>query len=416
MPIHDDRDCDEALAGAGQRGVLARGLGRSYGDAAQNAGGTVLAMAGGRGAVRLDGATGIVTAGAGVTVEALLHELGPRGWFVPVTPGTRHVTVGGLVAADVHGKNHHRDGSWMGHTLAITLASPQGDRTRLAPDTDVAAFWATAGGMGLTGVVTECTFQAVPISSSAMVVDTVRRPDLDAVMAAVVAAEARSRYAVAWIDPSARGRGVVTAADHAPAAGPLRHVPRPRLAAPPIRVIGPRSIRAFNEVWFRRAPVQRLGQLQSISAFFHPLDGVEDWNRLYGRRGFVQWQCVVPDGAEEVLRRVLERLDRAGAASFLTVLKRFGAGDPGPLSFPMPGWTLALDVPAAVEGLSTALDAADDAIVAAGGRLYLAKDCRMRPELLPVMYPRLDEWRAVRERLDPGRRLQSDLGRRLGLV
>jgi decaprenylphospho-beta-D-ribofuranose 2-oxidase len=176
------------------------------------------------------------------------------------------------------------------------------------------------------------------------------------------------------------------------------------------------SIRAFNEFWFRKAPAHRTDQIQTITQFFHPLDLVNGWNRLYGPRGFVQWQCVVPDGAEDTIRTAFERLNRIGAASFLTVLKRFGAGNPGPLSFPQPGWTLALDIPAATRGLASTLDELDRLVADAGGRLYLAKDSRMDPALLPVMYPRLDEWRAVRERLDPAGALQSDLGRRLGLV
>jgi decaprenylphospho-beta-D-ribofuranose 2-oxidase len=422
-------EVERLVAAPPPRGVIARGLGRSYGDAAQNAGGAVVLCTGLDAIRRLDLESGVVTAGSGVSLDRLMRLLLPLGWFVPVTPGTRHVTVGGAIAADIHGKNHHRDGSLGAHLAGLRLRTP-GATLHLSPEERPELFWATVGGMGLTGVILEAEIRLQRVTTSRIRVDTERAADLDDVMARMAADDERYQYSVAWIDCLARGRSlgrsVLTRGDHAGVAElprrqraePLEFSPRTRLAVPPRMPCGllhPLGVRLFNEAWFRRAPALERGRIVPLSSFFHPLDGVERWNVLYGPAGFVQHQLVVPFGAEEVVRRALEALSAAGAASFLAVLKRFGAGTPGPLSFPRPGWTLALDIPVGDPGLGALLDRIDEDVAAAGGRLYLAKDARMRPDLLPVMYPRLDEWRALRERLDPGGVLRSDLSRRLGL-
>lgn len=421
--------------GAPGRGLVARGLGRSYGDAAQNAGGTVLDGTWLDAVHAADLERGIVTVGGGISLQTLMERFVPLGWFVPVTPGTRLVTVGGAIAADIHGKNHHVDGSFCSHVHAFTLVTPTGTRT-VTPGDDPDLFWATAGGMGLTGLVLDLTLQLIPIETSAMVVDTERAADLDDCMARMEERDAEYRYSVAWIDCLARGRhvgrSVLTRGEHATSAllegagraaarfGPGLRAYYPRELpgvpfTPPVRLLSRAGVEAFNEAWFRKAPRERRGEIQSIQTFFHPLDGVREWNRLYGPRGFTQYQFVVPSGAEEALRSIVRSLSSHRVPSFLTVLKRFGAADPGHLSFPTKGWTLAIDIPLGLPGLCELLDGFDEEVASAGGRIYLAKDGRLRPELLETMYPRLDEWREICDRLDPARTFSSDLDRRLSL-
>ena len=422
---------DAAAAG---RPVLARGLGRSYGDAAQSAGGLVIDTTRCSRTITWDGRTGLLRAEGGLSIDSLLRWSVPQGWFVPVTPGTRHVTLGGALAADVHGKNHHRDGAFTEAVESFTLLTAGGPRT-VERDRDKAAFWATAGGMGLTGVVLDMTMRLLRIETASMVVETERTHDLDACMAAMTDGDEDHRYSVAWVDCLARGgnlgRSVLTRGDHAglrdleckahrgAGADPLHFSPRQIASVPftpPVSPLTALTVSAFNEAWYRRAPRTRRRTIETISGFFHPLDGIGDWNRLYGPRGFTQYQFVVPFGAEDVVRAVIEALSSKRCPAFLAVLKRFGPGDEAPLSFPARGWTLAVDLPLAVPGLGQLLDRFDDRVVEAGGRVYLAKDGRVRATALEAMYPRIDEWRSVRDELDPDGLFVSDLGRRLGLV
>lgn len=404
--------------------VIARGLGRSYGDPAQVSGGTVL---------RCDISDvgtiddeGVLDVGAGATLDELLAQSMPQGWFVPVTPGTRQVTIGGAVAADVHGKNHHVDGSFASHVRAMRLVTPTGVTT-ISPDTDAELFWATMGGMGLTGVVTSVTLKLLKIETDRVLVDTERFSTLDGVMSEMTSGDQNHRYSVAWVDCMTRGanlgRAVLTRGEHARASDVPSislHAPAPaRVSIPfnaPNGLLNPLTIRAFNEAWFRRAPKHEFAKLESVSAFFHPLDGVRDWNRLYGRRGFVQYQFCVSEDSGETVRHAIERLASSGLASFLAVLKRFGPSNPGPLSFPMPGWTLALDLPVGPASLPRVLDDLDEMVLSAGGRIYLAKDARLSPEKMRAMYPELDAFREVKNRVDPEHTMTSDLARRLELV
>jgi decaprenylphospho-beta-D-ribofuranose 2-oxidase len=427
--VHGEEEARAFLRERSPRGVLARGLGRSYGDAAQNAGGHVLDMTTADRVLAVDLATGEIDVEAGISLDRLMNLFVPMGFFVPVTAGTRYVTVGGAIAADIHGKNHHRVGSFSQHVRWLDLLTADGEVRRIGPDTDPELFWATAGGMGLTGVILRARVAMKPIESSRIVVDTDRTPDLDSLMTLLTETDHLYDYSVAWIDCVAKGsrmgrsvltRGRFARRDELPArqqADPLRYSGSVKLSAPdvfPPGLLNLATVAAFNEVWYRKAPRRKRDQLQTIPTFFHPLDGVGAWNRIYGPRGFVQYQFTVPNGCEEALREAMVRISSSGTASFLAVLKRFGDGNPGLLSYPSPGWTLALDIPV-VPGLAALLDGLDELVVEAGGRIYLAKDSRVRPELFAQMYPQLEDFRAVRKRVDPDGVFTSDLARRLSL-
>jgi decaprenylphospho-beta-D-ribofuranose 2-oxidase len=420
-------DVDRASV-ATPRGLIARGLGRAYGDAAQNAGGVVLDT---EALDLLDtdalADRGVVRCGAGVSIARLLAQLVPEGWVPPVMPGTASVTIGGAIAADVHGKNHHADGSFSAHIERLALWTPAGIR-QCGPGDPV--FAATAGGMGLTGVVLEAELRMRPVQTAWMRTSAVIGEDLEAVMAGLADADRSYRYSVAWIDVLARGRrlgrGVLDLGDHAAlddlapdrrssarayAPGTLGRVP----FVAPRNLLHPAAMRAFNQLWFARARMHRDG-LTPLWTFFHPLDGLAAWNRLYGPGGLVQYQFVVPLAADRVVKETIELLAARRAPVFLAVLKRFGPSDGGPLSFPCAGWTLALDMPARARDLPALLRDLDARVAEAGGRVYLAKDARLSPGTLRIMYPRLAEWQAIRAQIDPERMLASDLARRLELV
>jgi decaprenylphospho-beta-D-ribofuranose 2-oxidase len=333
------------------------------------------------------------------------------------------------VAADVHGKNHHRDGSIGSHVVELDLVDGTGQLQTLRPTSPT--FGAVVGGMGLSGVVTRVRLRMRPVETASLTVHTRRTANLDDTMAALVAADQEHRYTVAWLDTlsagASFGRGVLTSGDHSSAGseggsasgeptplhdfGTGRVLPGPPWAPPAL--LTRRRVRLFNEAYYRAAPSRPTVSQESVGSFFHPLDVISGWNRIYGRTGFLQYQFAVAD--ESCVRHVIEMFQRAGVPGFLAVLKRFGPGTGGaPLSFPTPGWTLALDMPA-LPGVRDVLDAADDYLVAHGGRLYLAKDSRVKPDLVPFMYPHLDHWRELREQLDPHHVFASDLSRRLNL-
>ena len=414
-----------------QRGVVPRGLGRSYGDAAQNAGGTTLDLTRMNRILSVDAAAEppTVTAQAGVSIDALMRALLPFGLWVPVLPGTRQVTVGGAIAADVHGKNHHTQGSFGNHVRSLDLLMADGEVRTMTPDGGTGPlFWATVGGMGLTGAVLAATIVLQRTETAYFTVDTDRTADLDDLMARMSDGDDAYTYSVAWFDAVTRGRhlgrAVLTRGNKARLAdlpAKLRRQDPLRFVAPslgtmpevfPNRMVNQATARAFSEFWYRKAPRHRVGEVQNITQFFHPLDIVAEWNRVYGPHGFLQYQFVVPFAAGETFRRCVRMIVESGHLSCLNVLKRFGPGNPAPLSFPMPGWTLTVDLPIEA-GLDKLCDALDEQVISVGGRVYLAKDSRLSASAFRQMYPRLDDFLTVRREVDPQGIFNSDLARRL---
>ena len=496
-----------AASPATRGGAIARGAARSYGDAAQNGGGTVIDATALRGEIALlekrgevalresdsssagmagphisawvagtaggDGpaarAPALVRAGAGRTFAELLVWLAARGLTLPVVPGTRHLTVGGAIGSDVHGKNHSRDGSFARHVASFILCTPAEGPLLVSPERHPELFDATLGGMGLTGVVVEATLRLAPLRNPRAVADIDRLDTLELALAGVASEQSR-RYTIAWVDllgeGATFGRAVLTRSDEGPAmeaggreegrwrrwsrggvslggsgrargfadeksrgvvavaeAGATPISLHPRLTVPrgfPGGVLRPAAVRAFNALHWHSAPRRARGRTLSMGAQLFPLDALGEWSRLYGPAGMVQYQFAVPRGEEETLLRVVHLLRARRAPMYLAVLKGFGPGGrafekSGPLSFPLEGLTLAIDLPAGAPGLRRALDDADELVAGAGGRVYLAKDSRLRPATLAAMYPQLERFRELRGRVDPDGVLRSDMGRRLGL-
>jgi FAD/FMN-containing dehydrogenase len=414
----------EAVGEAVVTGSVARGNGRAYGDAAIGASRTV-AMTGFDRVRSFDPATGRLRLEAGVLLSDIIETFGPRGFLPFVVPGTRFVTVGGAIAADVHGKNHHCEGGFGRYVDSILLRTGQGDTIEASREQNPDAFFATIGGMGLTGIILEATMRLRPVETGWIRERVISAADLDAAMRALDAGDSAT-YSVAWIDCVARGgdlgRSLIYLGEHARAdeletgADRFPAGKAPGLAVPidlPSITLNQYSVRAFNELYYRMG-ARRAGShhVVSLYPYFFPLDSIGAWNRIYGRRGFLQHQCVIPhERARAVLGDILDRVSRRGDASFLAVLKKLGEGD-GLLSFPLPGYTLALDVPLKGDILDF-LDEIDRLVVAAGGRLYLAKDARQSRATFEAGYPALARFNSIRKALDPDGVIRSKLSQRL---
>lgn len=425
--VHRPRSDAEtaALLGAGAGTVIARGMGRAYGDSALNAGATIDMRARNR-MLDFDVQTGRLTAEAGVVLGDVIEVFLPRGWFPAVTPGSKFVSLGGMIAADVHGKNHHRDGSFGRFVDWIDLLCPDGVVRRCSREAEAERFAHTLGGMGLTGIVLRTDVRLRAVESGWIRQETIACPDLAAVMAGFEAAE-DSTYSVAWIDclasGSRLGRSLLMLGEHArtdelPAGRDPFDVPRRRGRRVPVDFPGWAlnrwSVRAFNELYYYRGRRADPVRLVDWDSYFYPLDAVREWNRIYGRRGFAQFQCVLPDaGARAGLTALLETTAAAGQASFLAVLKRFGAQESA-FSFPMQGYTLAMDFPINRRTLAL-LEQLDAITLEHGGRFYLAKDSRMAPQTFARSEPRADAMRAFRAATGADARFASLQSDRLGL-
>ena len=425
----DEAHIPGAFKGTGAAsGTVARGLGRSYGDAAQLEGGTVVDATSLRaiGPVHVADDRATIDVGAGVSLGDLARRVAALGWLPPVLPGTRHVTVGGAIAADVHGKNHQHDGGFGATVRSFSLVTADGTMVPVTREDDRALFEATVGGMGLTGVIASARLELEALPSGVVQVESTRTRDLDATMAALAEGDQRHRYSVAWLDlssPRRRARGVVQHGDITAPFGLDEGQPTPRYAppsalpAPPVPgrgLVRAPIVRSFNLAYWLRP--RRGAALVSLASFFHPLDRLSGWPRLYGASGLLQYQCVVPDGQERTLAALVEAFTHGPVTPPLAVLKRLGPQGEGMLSFPLQGWTLAVDLPAHDAEAYLMLDRMDQVVARAGGRVYLAKDARLRPDVLSAMYPRLAEWREAKARVDPESRFRSDLAERIGLV
>jgi FAD/FMN-containing dehydrogenase len=411
-----------ALARPGSR--IARGAGRAYGDASLNACGVL-------GTRRLDrmltlSDDGVLRCEAGVMLADIIERLLPRGWFAPVTPGTKFVTVGGMIASDIHGKNHGA-GSFCDHVLSLDLALGDGRIVSCSREAEPELFAATCGGMGLTGVILRASFRLLAVETSKIRQQTFQAACLEEAMGLLEGSQGAT-YSVAWIDclasGSSLGRSLVFLGEHArreeiPAANRSNPFARPSRRAVTVPFDFPTfamsrwPVRAFNELYYR---VHAAGSaLVDLDPYFYPLDTVHDLNRVYGHRGLVQYQPVLPLAeSAQGLRRLLHEISAVGDASFLAVLKRMGAQSIGLMSFPLPGYTLALDFPATAASLAL-LDRLDAIVREHGGRIYLAKDARMKPDMVEAGYPRLPHFREVRRRHGLTERFASAQSRRLEL-
>lgn len=410
----------------GLSGYVARGAGRAYGDAGIGLN-TTIDMRRLNRMRAFDPEEGLLTVEAGVTLAEVIDALLPRGWFVPAVPGTRFVTVGGMVAADVHGKNHHRSGGFGSHVASLLLLSPSGIAMRCSPQSNREMFDATIGGMGLTGTIVEVTLRLLPVETGWIRQTTIPTADFGSTLEALSEAEREATYAVAWIDASPGrkrlGRGVVFRGEHARAADLPEGTPvfprrRSSSFSVPFDVPGGalnrRSIDAFNSLYHRKAVSRRKHDLVGWGSYFFPLDAVVNWNRVYGRGGFIQHQCVIPRAAgPQPIADILQRAAAAGQIPTLAVLKSLAHGA-GMLSFPLPGLTLALDF-RITSDLFSLLNELDEVVVRAGGRLYLAKDTCQSRDTFQAGYPRLAAFEALRRSVGASARLTSRLSARLAI-
>ena len=409
-------DCIRRVESEGA--VIAKGLGRSYGDSSLFE--SILDSRYLDRFVAFDERLGLLTCSAGVSLDQIIAIFLPRGWFLPVTPGTRFVTIGGAIASDVHGKNHHKDGTFCDHVESLELLLGNGEVVTTSRNEKPDLFRATCGGMGLTGIILSARIGLRPVNSEKMIQTILKKPDIDAVLSAFEESSNAS-YSVAWVDCLARGkslgRSLLMLGEHAED-GCLNVKQGRTLSIPcdlPTGLLNPLTVKAFNALYYGKVVGSGTTGTIPMFSFFYPLDSLRNWNRLYGKHGFVQYQCVLPrDSGVEGIRRMLERISRSGRGSFLAVLKLFGRDNNNLLSFPMEGYTLALDFKAEPAVFSL-LDELDRILLKYGGRLYLTKDARMSKATFKAGYPEWREFNDIRHRYHALEKFVSNQSIRLGL-
>lgn len=411
------RDCLPALCDV-PGSVLPYAYGRSYGDSCLNDGGTLLDVSGLRRFIAFDEATGLLRCEAGVSLADILATFVPRRWFLPVSPGTKFVSVGGAIANDIHGKNHHRAGTFGRHVPRFELARSTGERLVCSPDENADLYRATIGGLGLTGLMTWAEVQLRPIANASIAVEQIKFDTLDEFFALTAASEAGYEYTVSWVDCLAGGESLVrghfirgnhdTDADRPPPSGAKPSIPVP--VDFPAALINRSTMAAFNAAYYHRQRRTSVRKIIPYEPFFYPLDSLLDWYRGYGKRGFLQWQCVVPFAPDNAaITEIFTRIRHSGEGSSLTVFKTFGdLPSSGILSFPRPGVTLALDFPMDGAGILRLLDDLDGVVRQAGGRVYPAKDARMSADNFQAFFP---QWREFARFVDP--RFSSGFWRRV---
>lgn len=409
------------------KGSVARGLGRSYGDPAVNEGGQVIDINGLDRYLDWDPSTAELRVEAGVSLAQIIADFAPRGFFPPITPGTKFVTIGGCIANDIHGKAHHVDGCFANCVKSMRVLLAGGEIVECSREQNSDLYWGTFGGMGLLGIVLDATIVLRPIETTYFRQEAISVANLDELIEAFETYDARYPYSVAWIDPLATGktlgRGVLTVGEQLPLAElPKRLQKNPLVVAPPSKLSVPFEMPGFalNDLTVRILNVV-LEQVQAggrpvahYEKFFFPLDFVGEWNRGYGPKGFTQYQFVIPlENGPENMRRILEKIAKSDQVPFLNVLKKFGK-EHGLLSFPFEGYTFAIDFPIR-DGLDRLVREIDEMVMAAGGRIYLGKDAFCDASTLRTMYPRLGEWLELKKKFDPNNEFTSNLGRRVGL-
>lgn len=407
-------------------GFIVRGAGRSYGDCASLSRGHTLELA--NKSISID-SQGILIASANVTVGDILEYSVPLGWFLPVTPGTSYATLGGLVAADAHGKNHHKNGSLGEHLIELTMVDASGTTIAASRTANTDLFRATIGGMGLTGVILQVSLKMLKIETSLMEVTSSKHSSIGSIVDAMTKYDNLFDYSVAWVDMSTygtkAGRGLLFQGKHLKSENlstlykdkPLTYTKPPIRTIPlraPVRVITRMTTYIFNKVWYHKFYGKTKVSTESLNKFFYPLDGVTNWNKVY-RKGVLQYQFVIPPHEVGVLEKIVQMFIGGKCPIFLVVLKQMGQEGEGLLSFPIKGWTLAVDIPADHAGILELLDKIDDIVASSGGRVYLAKDSRINHRFIPRMYPKLPAFKDVKNSYDPERKLISDMSQRLKL-